>query len=270
MMIYFNINNPDLPLSIESIGNRLLQPSMTRKNGYPYYHWIQTESGLGEVLINNTRIELPPGKGIFIPPFQPHQYHAKYNPEWYTSFVTFTGTLSEDFSKIIGTSEWLLAGETQQFSFQNWIDLLVKEHGEMKTLEMDASLSCYEFLLNIRRFKEENSDSQHRLYQTYVADALAYIETNYQDSITVEQIADHCFISPQYLSRLFNRFTGVSTSTYIRNFRIKKGKEALIHHPSAEVQLVAHWVGFKDSSHFVSTFKKETNYTPLEFRHLYG
>ena len=270
MMIYFNINKPDLPLSIESLGNHWLQPIMNRKDGYPYYHWIQTESGLGEVFIDQKRVELSAGKGIFIPPFQPHQYYAKNNSDWYTSFVTFTGTLAENFSKIIGTSEWLLANDTEHFSFQKWTDDLVEEHEKMKSVEMDTSLSCYEFLLNIRRFREENSDSQHALYQTYVQDALVYIETNYRNSITVEDVANHCFISPQYLSRLFNRFTGVSTSTYIRNFRIKKGKEALIHHPSAEVQLVAHWVGFKDSSHFVSTFKKETNYTPLEFRHLYG
>ena len=75
--------------------------------------------------------------------------------------------------------------------------------------------------------------------------------------------------SPQYLSRLFNRYFGCSAYAYLTSFRLGKAKELLIGKPHLSVQLVASMTGYLDTSHFIAMFKKATGLTPLEFRKTY-
>ncbi|MFQ7551269.1 MAG: helix-turn-helix domain-containing protein [Blautia marasmi] len=84
----------------------------------------------------------------------------------------------------------------------------------------------------------------------------------------MQELSRQVFISPQYLSRLFNRFLGCSAYEYLTIYRINKAKEYLLINPRMEVQDIAHKVGFTDSSHFISVFRKMTGITPLGFRNL--
>ena len=49
MPIYFYQTNQQLPLSLESIGNDWTQDDVARPDGYPYFHWLQTEQGEGRI-----------------------------------------------------------------------------------------------------------------------------------------------------------------------------------------------------------------------------
>ena len=84
----------------------------------------------------------------------------------------------------------------------------------------------------------------------------------------MQELGRRVYISPQYLSRLFNRFLGCSAYEYLTIYRINKAKEYLLMNPRLEVQDIAHKVGFTDASHFISIFKKITGITPLGFRKL--
>ena len=74
MPIYFKLSMQELPLTIDSIGNRWSQESITRTKGFPLYHWLQTESGQGTVTLAGGDITLNPGEGILIAPHTPHRY----------------------------------------------------------------------------------------------------------------------------------------------------------------------------------------------------
>lgn len=47
MEVHFNLLDGSNPFSIESIGYQWEQEMIMRADGYPYYHWLQTEEGLG-------------------------------------------------------------------------------------------------------------------------------------------------------------------------------------------------------------------------------
>ena len=50
MPIFFKPSASDFSLSADSIGNRWLQEPVVRPNGFPLYHWIQTERSEGLLL----------------------------------------------------------------------------------------------------------------------------------------------------------------------------------------------------------------------------
>lgn len=263
---YFQFTYQNLPLAVETIGNEWEQESINREQGYPYYHWLQTESGRGEILILNEKILLPKGHGILIKPFVPHAYSSEYC--WKTNFVTFSGDLSKEIKKIVGNVPFLLAKESGFFSYTGWIDTMIQEHTCGQTDPISLSVACYSFLIHIAQSEGYQECQQNPLYLKYVSPVIKEIETNFSDNLTLEYLARKVYVSPQYLARLFRRFTGTSPYAYLQAVRLNHAKELLVNRPDLEIQHISYLIGIPNPSHFIAVFKKETGYTPLKFRAL--
>lgn len=49
MSIYFRNTPVSAPFIFESLGNHWKQDTVLRPDGYPYYHYLQTEKGCGRI-----------------------------------------------------------------------------------------------------------------------------------------------------------------------------------------------------------------------------
>lgn len=266
MSIYFHLNDVEVPLTLDSVGNHWEQLSVQRVQGYPYYHWLQTESGEGEVMIKGKSISLKQGEGILFSKFLPHSYYPK--KKWMTRFVTFRGELCDHLEPIVGKETYLLAKDSAFFSFSAWTDDLVQQFENNSIHSIDLSVLCYQFLVNIKRFDEKRNWNDP-LYTQYVVPVLEVISERYAEKLNPEELSQKVFISPQYLSRLFKRFFGETTYAYLQGFRLMKAKELLINQKKLPIKEIAFLTGFSNDSYFIATFRKETGYTPNEFRNLY-
>lgn len=95
--------------------------------------------------------------------------------------------------------------------------------------------------------------------------AMEYIKENYRNNISLEDIAQNCFLNKYYLSHLFSRIQGMSIGRYIQSLRMNEAKIRL-KETNDSVALIAASIGFNDTGHFCRTFKKETKLTPLQYR----
>ncbi|BAL61334.1 AraC family transcriptional regulator [Melissococcus plutonius] len=267
MPIYFQPISATLPLSLESMGNNWNQLSIQRIQGYPYYHWLQTQSGCGEVWIENRKIMLTKNQGILMPPFIPHAYYPKDN--WKTRFFTINGTLQESIIEILGTKHFLLSKDTIEFSFSGWLDEVIAVYERQGIQPLEISQGIYSFLLYLSSIDERQYKFTHPLFQQYVHPVITKIETNYMDELKVEELAKQLYISPQYLTRLFKRFTGKTTKNYLLDTRLIRSKELLVRHPALSIQYVAIKVGFNSASRFTEAFHQKNQLTPMEFRKLH-
>ena len=263
---YFRFTYQNLPLAIDTIGNEWEQETVSREQGYPFYHWLQTEAGRGEILIQNQKIRLPKGHGILIKPFVPHAYSSDYG--WKTNFVTFSGDLSREIRHIVGNAPYLAAKESEVFSYAGWIETMIQDHLGGQTDPISMSVACYSFLIHIARSKDYRDTQENPLYLKYVLPIMKEIETNFAEDLTLAEMARRIYVSPQYLARLFRRFTGTSPYCYLQAVRLNHAKELLVNRPDLEVQHIGYLIGIPSSSHFIAVFKKETGYTPLKFRAL--
>ena len=268
MPIYFDLSSHKLPLTVDTIGNLWHQESVRRLNGFPHYHWLQTESGIGEAVIGGKHFLLPEKSGILIAPFIPHSYHANQD-EWTTSFVTFSGKLESDISKIVGHEQFILLEDNTVFSFQDWINNTISSHEAGLIDPVKLSTNCYAFLMNINSLRDYQDFLAHPLYQNYILTVIKEIETNYPKDITVQSLANIVYITPQYLNRLFKRFLGCGTYQYLTNYRLSKAKELLVNRTHLTISQVSFLVGYNDTSHFIAIFKKSMGCTPFEFRRLH-
>ena len=89
-------------------------------------------------------------------------------------------------------------------------------------------------------------------------------------NLTQRELAEQLHITPQYLTRLFQRFVGSSVRSYISVLRISRAKELLISRPYTTLDGIAALCGYRDVSYFISVFRQQTGTTPKQFRKLYG
>ncbi|MDF2651569.1 MAG: AraC family transcriptional regulator [Paenibacillus sp.] len=75
-------------------------------------------------------------------------------------------------------------------------------------------------------------------------------------------------ITPRHMNTLFQHAFGLSPYSYLIMMRLRKSKEVLLKQENRTVKDVAAQVGFRDTSHFVASFRKHVGLTPVRFRQM--
>ena len=98
-----------------------------------------------------------------------------------------------------------------------------------------------------------------------VVKCIDYIYDHLHTRITLTQLSEIAGLSPSYLSRLFQKETGQSISSYICEQKINTARNMLLFssYSSAEIAAI---LAFPSQSYFSGTFKKKTGMTPSDYR----
>lgn len=108
-------------------------------------------------------------------------------------------------------------------------------------------------------------DYKDKELHTYIQDALNFINSNYMNSITVQEIADYVNLSRSYLYKMFIKNLGISPQKYLINLRMYKAT-LLLKSTKLPIGEVANSVGYSDSLLFSKTFSKHFSMSPLHYR----
>ena len=266
MRYSFTRKNRSLPLYADSIGIHWPQETIHRQQGYPYVHWLHTQSGSGAIKIEGKTILLPPGSGILINQNIPHQYEA--TGEWTTAYFTFGGALVSEILTLLGIQKFLVITDSA-FDFDHYLEELAStlEHTDVAS-DLFASEMIYSFLMRIKEclLTEQNKQSQHLAIIQPVVD---YIEEHYDEPLSNKQLAQLIGYSPQYMTRLFNLVLHTSPNQYLIEHRIRKAKELLANQPLLSIKEISDLVGFSDTSYFIAMFKRTEKVTPKTFKQYY-
>lgn len=108
-------------------------------------------------------------------------------------------------------------------------------------------------------------DYKDKELHTYIQDALNFINSNYMNNITVQEIADYVNLSRSYLYKMFIKNLGISPQKYLINLRMYKAT-LLLKSTKLPIGEVANSVGYSDSLLFSKTFSKHFSMSPLHYR----
>ena len=95
--------------------------------------------------------------------------------------------------------------------------------------------------------------------------SIQYINTHYDQRLTLDAMAGRVFLSPPYFSRIFKEETGETFTAYLNRVRVDRSRE-LLQHKHLRLADIALLVGFEDQSYFTKVFKKITGMPPLRYR----
>lgn len=97
--------------------------------------------------------------------------------------------------------------------------------------------------------------------------AKLYIKENYNDCITLDDVAAHVYLNKSYFSVFFKNKVGLTYREYLRNYRIQQAI-GLIRDTHMKVYEIAQAVGYNDSAHFIRAFKTVTGKNPSDYKPL--
>ena len=92
-----------------------------------------------------------------------------------------------------------------------------------------------------------------------------YLDTHYQENITLDQLAEIHHVSKYHLSHVFTEEYGISPINYLISKRIAEA-EHLLNTTDFSLSLISNTTGFSSSSYFAQIFKKQKGMSPSEFR----
>lgn len=98
---------------------------------------------------------------------------------------------------------------------------------------------------------------------------ITYIEANYQNLISNQDLADLVHLSKDRFEHFFRENFGVSALQYIQNYRMKMAKK-LIKEGNTPISQVAQMVGFGDYNYFGRTFRNHYGCTPTQMAKKYN
>lgn len=152
-------------------------------------------------------------------------------------------------------------------SYWNLLLYLVEKYVNRDT----AILAAKYFAIDISR----NSQASFMMFRGQknhkdedVKKAQEFIEANYQERITVDQLADQFAISRRSFERRFKKATNNTIVEYIQRVKIEAAKRDF-ELSRKNINEVMFDVGYTDTKAFRTVFKKITGLTPVEYRNKY-
>ena len=95
---------------------------------------------------------------------------------------------------------------------------------------------------------------------------LDYIDENYMNTITIDELAECVNLSKHYFMRFFKRYMGMTCIEYINDYRLNVATNLLLS-SGMQITEVAAKIGITNLSYFNRIFKKKYNMTPKEYRY---
>lgn len=136
---------------------------------------------------------------------------------------------------------------------------------ESYQIEMQGYI-CELLLILIRRFKQKGTVIEKiDTNDTRLTKMVDYMERNYHQVITLEEMAKKTYLSTGYLSRYFKKKMGMGFSRFLMNIRLKHSIKDLLY-TDETISQIAMKNGFANTKSFSSLFKEEYGVTPHVYR----
>ena len=132
--------------------------------------------------------------------------------------------------------------------------------------------SCLTRAFSLVSANLDGIENEHRCAGRYQQDelrvkkALLFIERNYENPVSIDEIAASAGISVSTCLRLFKTVLGTTPVGYLIRHRLERAAEELKRPDGRTVSEIACSCGFSDASYFNRRFRKEYGVTPTEYR----
>ena len=123
----------------------------------------------------------------------------------------------------------------------------------------------YKLMITASKEKENTSVSANN--SIIVNKAVEYLNTHFNQDISLADVSEHVHLSRIYFHNLFKVSVGETVHNYLLKKRIEYAKK-LLATTDFELTKIAIQSGFSSQSYFNYVFKRKTNYSPKQYRTL--
>ena len=266
------INTPSdkgLPPSffIQETGHFITLPGYyTERADLPSYLIIYTLAGAGKLYYEGAEHEITAGRAAFIDCQKHHKYEMCEGENWEFLWVHFSGDRADSYYDIFNKDGAAVSCKLSRSEVPEIMRKIVEINQnsdimtELKNIALITDLVTEIICVPLEKAASKTPE--------FVGNISKYIETNYNENITLNALAEMFSISKYHLVREFKKHVGQSPVEYLIKCRITRAKE-LLKTTKLSLSEISERVGIASENHFSAMFKARTGETPGEFRRLW-
>ena len=234
------------------------------------FHYVI--SGTGTLIAENSKKEsisysIKSGQGFMIFPNQICTYIADAQQPWEYVWIEFDGLRAKETVELSGLC---VNSPVYEAKYKDVAQTMKDEMLYIINHKDDSPFHLIGHLyLFIDSFVKSSAITQisksNNLRDFYIKEALSFIEQNFQNDITVEEIAACCGLNRSYFGKIFHEVLGKSPQEFLISYRMTKATE-LLKLTSLSIAEVGSAVGYSNQLHFSRAFKKIYGISPRQWR----
>lgn len=239
----------------------------TERDRFPECLILYTLEGEGYLKYKDQEIVIPKNCIAVINCYH-YQYYANLNTEnWDFLWIHFSGKSAADYVDLINDDGLQRIDLSNHLDFQQSFDQLRSLANSTDTYAGLYLSDILNHMLSRLIILSHNSYHQNSRpeHKAGIELAISYIRQNYNQPITIDELAQISRLSKFYFIKVFRQLTGNTPYHFLNLTRINQAKRILLE-TNLPVHEIASAVGFSDVKNFIYAFKQATQTTPLQFR----
>jgi len=246
---------------------------------HDFYEVLYLSKGSGFHVIDGNKYDIQPPCVFFMSPGQAHKLEFSNDIEGYIFIFTAEFYLINQnnqnrliefpfFFTIRQDNPPILLTKKENVTFLE--TLFQKGIGELANKEnysVELLRSILDLILTFCSTIYTSSEPQPAKGKGHIVvkKFLQLVEENYQYNLSVADYADKMALTPNHLTQTVSQLTGKTSSQIIKAKQILEIKRLLVH-TNMNVTEIANQLNFPDQSYFAKFFKRETGFSPLQYR----
>jgi len=273
--VFFNIfpNDNFIDLGMFQCGREACTPCHSfgpvTRNHYLFHYVL---SGTGTLMADDAKgitqtYSVRSGQGFLIFPEQITTYYADQHSPWEYSWIEFDGLRVKE---ALSLTDFSLNHPIYHPHSKDLQEQMVKEmnyiisHPKESSFHLLGHLYLF-FDYFIQSAKSTRLTQSSKMSDYYIQEAIHYMEQNFQNDISIEEIAAVCGINRSYLGKIFRNSIGRSPQEFLMNYRMVKATE-LLKLTTLSISDIGTAVGYGNPLHFSRAFKNIYGVSPREWR----
>ncbi len=246
---------------------------------HDFYEIYYLVSGDVTYTINSRICRVMPGDILIIAPKELHQVYIRSEEAAYERYVLWVmpgmiQALCSADTDLLQALDPESPGAVRQLRLQSAdqkqvLSLLCTLVQESTSGHFGSDLQCKtvltQLLVLINRLAMREGDYYEAFSSSsqFISRIIDYINHHYAESLTLDSLAEHFFVSKYHLSHEFNRQVGTSIHRYIQKKRLQVARQLL--DSGTKPSQISTQCGFGDYAGFYRAFRAEYGYGPRHF-----
>jgi len=246
----------------------MLQMTMRKLHSHPHYEIYFLYDGSRSFFIENALYSITAPAILVVPPFAMHKTEGG---AFRRVNIYVTESMLNDFQKEVLTSlslSFVPLTEEQSQTLLNILNLSL-DHPLTEERAHDVDKAKFDFfILTLYHFAENRlpqsveSDEQA---SPIVTKAINYMNANYEEPLTLDDLADKIYATKQTLNYHFKKDLGCTPMNYLLRLRLTKVKE-LLATSNKSIEEIADACGFSSGNYLTLIFKQKEGISPSSYR----
>lgn len=274
--IYRKYSDPAFPLHVMKFEPRRIMSSFVNIHWHAEPELLYAQQGEFEIYDENANFLLHSGEVCIIPSGKTHAIRS-LNPTgeyWSISFSVDLISMhdnhffQQELVTPLRTGFLLLPNKiTPESGLSSKAAAALNDvlHGNRQEKFLGLMAFWLEILPHCKRKTQQQEINQNH---SAVEACIRYMDANYASRITLDELASHVHLHPNYLCAIFKSHSGQTVVEYLTELRISKARH-LLSRGNISISQAAERVGFNDLDHFSRTFKSIVGISPSAFRKSY-